>query len=100
MHPKFEENHHLIDPSLFSMSQSGEEDVIPETTVTVNNTVSLSSSLLSLLKLKPVRSQAALDKILATFKTDAPFFETQSLTYPDELDVPDASDDLKRELEL
>jgi hypothetical protein len=44
--------------------------------------------------------QATLDKILATFKIDAPFFETQSLTYPEDLVVPDASDDLKRELEL
>jgi rRNA-processing protein EBP2 len=44
--------------------------------------------------------QEALKRILGTFKIDVPFFETQSLTYTQDLNIPDASNDLDRELEL
>lgn len=41
-----------------------------------------------------------MDRVLKTFKLDTSFFDTQSLTYPDSLDIPDASDDLAREVQL
>ena len=41
-----------------------------------------------------------LDQILARFKLNVPFFETQTLTYPETLDIPDVADDLQRELQL
>lgn len=45
-------------------------------------------------------SQAALLRVLATFKTDTSFFDTLSLTNPKALEIPDAENDLSRELEL
>lgn len=38
--------------------------------------------------------------MLASFKTDAGFFDTLTLTNPKPLNVPDANNDLERELEL
>lgn len=46
------------------------------------------------------RNQVALERVLASFKTDAGFFGTLTLTNPKPLNVPDASNDLERELEL
>jgi hypothetical protein len=39
-------------------------------------------------------------RVLATFKTDTSFFDTLSLTNPKALEIPDAENDLSRELEL
>lgn len=44
--------------------------------------------------------QQILDAVLQRFKIDVPFFETQTLTYPETLDIPNAQDDLHRELQL
>ena len=45
-------------------------------------------------------SQGILDRILAKIKLDVPFFETQTLVCPEPLDIPDAANDLQRELQL
>ncbi|GAA5935467.1 hypothetical protein JCM3775_006280 [Rhodotorula graminis] len=44
--------------------------------------------------------KAALERVLASFKTDAGFFDTLTLTNPKPLNVPDADNDLERELEF
>lgn len=44
--------------------------------------------------------QVALARVLASFKTETTFFDTLSLTYPHALDIPDAENDLERELQL
>jgi rRNA-processing protein EBP2 len=47
-----------------------------------------------------VNDKVALERVLASFKTDTSFFDTLSLTNPKELNIPDAENDLERELEL
>lgn len=44
--------------------------------------------------------QDILDRILGRFKLDVDFFETQTLTFPDQLEIPNVDDDLQRELQL
>ncbi|CEQ39488.1 SPOSA6832_01039, partial [Sporobolomyces salmonicolor] len=44
--------------------------------------------------------RAALERVLATFKVDTTFFDTLTLTNPKPLNVPDAENDLERELEF
>ncbi|GJN90615.1 hypothetical protein Rhopal_003627-T1 [Rhodotorula paludigena] len=44
--------------------------------------------------------KVALERVLATFKTDAGFFDTLTLTNPTPLNIPDANNDLERELEF
>ncbi|TNY18288.1 eukaryotic rRNA processing protein EBP2-domain-containing protein [Rhodotorula diobovata] len=44
--------------------------------------------------------KVALERVLASFKTDAGFFDTLTLTNPKALNVPDADNDLERELEF
>jgi hypothetical protein len=38
--------------------------------------------------------------VLAKFKSEAGFWDTQTLTYADKLEIPDANDDLQREVQL
>ena len=45
-------------------------------------------------------SQVALERVLASFKTDTTFFDTLTLTNPTESSIPDADNDLERELAL
>ncbi|KAL8284213.1 hypothetical protein RQP46_004962 [Phenoliferia psychrophenolica] len=47
-----------------------------------------------------VNDKVALERVLATFKTKTAFFDTLTLTYPKELAIPDAENDLERELEF
>ncbi|KAM0752567.1 Ebp2-domain-containing protein [Meredithblackwellia eburnea MCA 4105] len=47
-----------------------------------------------------VNDQVALERVLNSFKSKTNFFDTLSLTYPQELNVPNADDDLSRELEF
>jgi rRNA-processing protein EBP2 len=51
---------------------------------------------------KKTATAGTLDRVLASFELpkETSFFETQTLTYPEDLEIPDVSDDLKRELEL
>ncbi|GAA5823420.1 hypothetical protein JCM3770_000733 [Rhodotorula araucariae] len=44
--------------------------------------------------------KVALERVLASIKTDAGFFDTLTLTNPTALNVPDANNDLERELEF
>jgi hypothetical protein len=44
--------------------------------------------------------QSILERILARIKIEASFFETQTLTCPEPLEITDVSDDLSRELQL
>lgn len=48
----------------------------------------------------PLLDQVALERVLATIKADAGFFDTLTLVNPKPLNVPDANNDLERELEL
>ncbi|KAK4702588.1 rRNA-processing protein EBP2, partial [Phenoliferia sp. Uapishka_3] len=47
-----------------------------------------------------VNDKVALERVLASFKTNTTFFDTLTLTYPKELEIPDAENDLERELEF
>lgn len=46
------------------------------------------------------RVQTALERVLASFKQPTTFFDTLSLSNPKALNIPDADNDLERELEL
>ncbi|KAK4051067.1 rRNA-processing protein EBP2 [Microbotryomycetes sp. JL221] len=47
-----------------------------------------------------VNDKVALERVLDTFKTKVPFMDTLTLTNPTPLNVPDADNDLERELEF
>ncbi|GAA5965879.1 hypothetical protein JCM8115_000731 [Rhodotorula mucilaginosa] len=64
-----------------AIQDADQEDLVPVEKTTVNDKV-------------------ALERVLASFKTDAGFFDTLTLTNPKPLNVPDANNDLERELEF
>lgn len=88
------------------LNEDDAADVVPVEKTTVNDKVLLLFALFFLFRFNAdpvspfVVSQEALQRVLATFKSDTTFFETLSLTYPKDLDIPDAENDLERELEL
>merc|ERR1719262_1055104 len=46
------------------------------------------------------KQEEVLDRILGRFKLDVDFFETQTLTFPDALEISNVDDDLQRELQF
>ncbi|POY74617.1 hypothetical protein BMF94_2378 [Rhodotorula taiwanensis] len=64
-----------------ALEDADDEDIVPVEKTTTNDKV-------------------ALERVLATIKADAGFFDTLTLVNPKPLNVPDADNDLERELEF
>lgn len=95
--------------ALYEELQESDTDVVPIEKNTTNDKVGINLLPLSLFLAKPDPDklplslslvQAALERVLSSIKLETDFFDTLTLVNPTPLNVPDASNDLERELEL
>lgn len=84
-----------------NLSADEDGDIVPVERTTVNDKVRvIVLQLIRVLANLSVATQAALERVLASFKSDTTFFDTLSLTNPKALALTDPENDLERELEL